>query len=118
MGHIPESFNPDKKPHCAVALGLAVISGRWNGIIIYHLLSGTKRFNELRKRIPDVSQRMLTAQLRELEERGIVRREVFPVVPPHVEYSLTEFGKTLELIIGQIEEWGRQYAAGMKKKNE
>lgn len=111
MGHIPKKFSTTRKPHCAVALCLAVISGRWNGIIIYHLLSGTRRFNELRKLIPDVSQRMLTVQLRELEERGVVRREVFPVIPPHVEYSLTDFGKTLEPIIKQIEDWGHQYHA-------
>ncbi len=115
MGHIPDNFTVTKKPHCAVALCLAVISGRWNGIVIYHLLTGTKRFNELRKLIPDVTQRMLTAQLRELEKRGVVRREVFPVIPPHVEYSLTDFGKTLEPIIRKIEEWGHQYhAEGMK----
>lgn len=111
MSHLPDNFVVSKNPHCAVALCLSVISGRWNGIIIYHLLTGTKRFNELRKLIPGVTQRMLTAQLRELEKRGVIRREVFPVVPPHVEYSLTDFGKTLEPVITRIEEWGHQYHA-------
>lgn len=105
---------PVEKPHCAVALCLAVISGRWKGIIIYHLLSGTKRFNELRRLIPAVSQRMMTAQLRELEQDGVIAREVFPVVPPHVEYSLTEFGLSLEPIIRQMERWGNDYHSSKK----
>jgi DNA-binding HxlR family transcriptional regulator len=78
-------------------------------IICNHLLAGTKRFGELRRLLPDVTQRMLTTQLRELEADGVIARRVYPQVPPKVEYSLTEFGKTLESIIVLMRGWGDQY---------
>ncbi|MFB5265211.1 winged helix-turn-helix transcriptional regulator [Paenibacillus enshidis] len=94
---------------CPVESTLDVIGGKWKGIILYHLMSGTKRFNEFRRLMPGLTQRMLTLQLRELEEDGVVHREVYPVVPPKVEYSLTEFGMTLKPIIMLMKDWGTQY---------
>lgn len=94
---------------CPVEATLAVIGGKWKGVILYHLISGTKRFNEFRRLMPDITQRMLTLQLRELEKDGIIHREIFKEVPPKVEYSLTEFGRTLEPIIKLMRDWGEQY---------
>lgn len=83
-----------------------VIGGKWKGVLLYHLMAGPKRFNEFRKICPSITQRMLTLQQRELEEDGIVRREVYHQVPPKVEYSLTDFGQTLTPIIAAMREWG------------
>ncbi|WP_282939631.1 helix-turn-helix domain-containing protein [Paenibacillus sp. RC67] len=94
---------------CSVEFTLEVIGGKWKGVLLYHLMDGTKRFNELRKICPHITQRMLTLQLRELESDGIVHREVYQQVPPKVEYSLTEFGKTLEPIIHLMKQWGETY---------
>nr|WP_232272479.1 winged helix-turn-helix transcriptional regulator [Komagataeibacter europaeus] len=82
------------------------IDGKWKGVILYHLLQGTRRFNELRKRLPYITQRMLTAQLRELEHDGFVLRTVYPQVPPKVEHSLTGRGWTLEPVIMALKKWG------------
>lgn len=94
---------------CSVEATLDVIGGKWKGVILFHLLGGTKRFGELRRILPDVTQRMLTLQLRELEEAGIVHREVYREVPPKVEYSLTPFGKSLQPILLLMRDWGDQY---------
>ena len=94
---------------CPVEACLEVIGGKWKGVILFHLLGGTRRFNELRRLMPAVTQRMLTRQLRELESDQIVERTVFPEVPPRVEYSLTDFGKTLEPILRMLQQWGTQY---------
>lgn len=94
---------------CPVETTLAVIGGKWKGIILYHLLSGAKRFNEFRRLMPDITQRMLTLQLRELEKDGVVHREIYKEVPPKVEYSLTGFGRTLEPIIMLMRDWGERY---------
>lgn len=99
---------PDPKS-CPVELTLSVIGGKWKGMILYHLLSGTKRFNELRRLMPDITQRVLTLQLRELEQDGIVHREVYKVVPPKVEYSLTPFGETLKPLVLSMQQWGERY---------
>src|SRR6186713_1134652 len=84
---------------CSVEAALDVIGDKWKGVVLFHLLSGTKRFSEIKKIIPDVSQRVLTAQLRQLEKDNIISREVFPEVPPRVEYTLTPLGKSLEPIL-------------------
>nr|4A5N_A Chain A, UNCHARACTERIZED HTH-TYPE TRANSCRIPTIONAL REGULATOR YYBR [Bacillus subtilis]4A5N_B Chain B, UNCHARACTERIZED HTH-TYPE TRANSCRIPTIONAL REGULATOR YYBR [Bacillus subtilis]4A5N_C Chain C, UNCHARACTERIZED HTH-TYPE TRANSCRIPTIONAL REGULATOR YYBR [Bacillus subtilis]4A5N_D Chain D, UNCHARACTERIZED HTH-TYPE TRANSCRIPTIONAL REGULATOR YYBR [Bacillus subtilis] len=89
-----------------VEFTLDVIGGKWKGILFYHMIDGKKRFNEFRRICPSITQRMLTLQLRELEADGIVHREVYHQVPPKVEYSLTEFGRTLEPIVLQMKEWG------------
>jgi DNA-binding HxlR family transcriptional regulator len=94
---------------CPVETTLDVIGGKWKGIILYHLIDGTKRFNEFRRINPGITQFMLTLQLRELERDGIIHREVYKEVPPKVEYSLTDFGKTLEPIIVSMKEWGEIY---------
>lgn len=94
---------------CPVEGALEQISGKWKGLILYHLLDGTLRFNELARRLGGVTQRSLTKQLRELEIDGIVHREVFAVVPPRVEYSLTDKGWRLRGVMEALREWGSQY---------
>ncbi|GJM77428.1 putative HTH-type transcriptional regulator YybR [Paenibacillus macerans] len=94
---------------CPVEYTLDVIGGKWKGLLLYHLINGPIRFNEFRRICPTITQRMLTLQLRELEQDGIVHREVYHQVPPKVEYSLTEFGQTLVPIILKMKEWGETY---------
>jgi DNA-binding HxlR family transcriptional regulator len=95
--------------NCPVEATMDVIGGKWKVIIIHHLLGGTKRFSELRRLIPQVTQRMLTSQLRELESDGVVHREVYAQVPPKVEYSLTKLGKTLEPVLLVMHDWGNNF---------
>ena len=95
---------------CPVNTTLSVIGGKWTVLILYHLVEQTQRFNELRRLLPEITQRMLTLQLRELEEDGLIHREVYPVVPPKVEYSLTDFGRTLLPVIGSMHQWGVEYS--------
>lgn len=90
---------------CSVEAALDVIGGKWKGVILYHLLGGTKRFNQLRRLIPNVTQRMLTKQLRELEADGLVTRKIYAEVPPKVEYSLTDSGEKLRDIIFMLRKW-------------
>lgn len=94
---------------CPVETTLEVIGGKWKGIILFHLIDSKKRFNEFRKFHPCITQRMLTLQLRELERDGVIHREVYKEVPPKVEYSLTEFGRTLEPIILLMKDWGEKH---------
>ncbi len=91
---------------CGVEAALSVIGGRWKGVVIYWLLDGKKRFGQLRRRLPNCTPRMLTLQLRELEEDGLLIRTVYPEVPPRVEYELTELGQTLRPIISMLRTWG------------
>jgi DNA-binding HxlR family transcriptional regulator len=93
---------------CPVELTLDLIGGKWKGVIVYHLLDATMRFNQLRRKLPTATQRMLTRQLRELEESGLVHREVFAQVPPRVDYSLTEQGRSLAPIILAMYDWGQR----------
>ncbi|GAE35907.1 winged helix-turn-helix transcriptional regulator [Halalkalibacter akibai] len=105
MGHVC-----GKIYNCEKELTLAVIGGKWKMLILWHLgIEGTLRFGELKALIPDITQRMLANQLRELEEDFIIHREVYPVVPPKVEYSLTEQGKSLIPILQTMYEWGKTY---------
>ncbi|KMO40474.1 hypothetical protein VQ02_07500 [Methylobacterium variabile] len=103
-------------PGCAVEATLQLIDGKWKGVILYHLLAevpapeGALRFNALRRRLPNVTQRMLTNQLRELEADGLVHRTVYAEVPPRVEYRLTERGRTLEPVIRALKAWGDTHA--------
>ncbi|WBX79893.1 helix-turn-helix domain-containing protein [Virgibacillus salarius] len=110
----------DKIPEeCRVEDALGILVGKWKPIILLYLLQkGTKRFNELRKRMPEITQKMLTKQLRELEEEDIIQRVVYPQVPPKVEYSITEYGKTLEPILEAMHEWGTKHTLHKLKKEE
>ncbi|MEE8629757.1 MULTISPECIES: winged helix-turn-helix transcriptional regulator [Methylobacterium] len=106
----------DCSPGCAVEATLQLIDGKWKGVILYHLLAeapddGSLRFNGLRRRMPNVTQRMLTNQLRELEADGFVHRTVYAEVPPRVEYRLTERGRSLEPVIRALKAWGDAHAA-------
>ena len=91
---------------CSVEAALDVIGNKWKGVILFHLLDGKKRFNELRRLIPSVTQRMLTLQLRELEHDEVISRKVYPEVPPKVEYSLTSFGMELKPLLFLLRKWG------------
>jgi DNA-binding HxlR family transcriptional regulator len=99
----------DCNPGCPVEAALEVIGGKWKGVILYHLLSETIRFNELRRLMPEITQRMLTKQLRELEAANIISRNVYPEVPPKVEYSMTQYGQTLEPVIQALQVWGSHH---------
>lgn len=96
-------------PGCPVEATLTFLDGKWKGVILFHLLNGTLRFNEIRRKIKSVTPRMLTKQLRELEEAGLVSRTVHPVVPPHVDYALTPVGRSLEPVIKALHDWGRAH---------
>lgn len=107
-----------KEINCDKELTLAVIGGKWKLIILWHLgLEGTKRFGELKKLIPNITQKMLTNQLRELEEDQLVIRRVYPEVPPRVEYSLTEYGESLMPVLRMMYDWGRNYRQNVIRKD-
>lgn len=102
--------------NCEKELTLSIISGKWKVVILWHLgVEGTHRFSELQRLFPKISHKMLTNQLRELIEDGIVHREVIPEVPPKVEYSMTELGMTLLPIVEMLYEWGKKRMADYKQ---
>lgn len=94
---------------CPMEAALDLMGGKWKAVILFRLSEQTRRFNELRRLLPKVTQRMLTNQLRELEEDGLVHREVYPEIPPKVEYSLTEFGETLRPVLVALKDWGETH---------
>lgn len=96
-------------PACPVETTLMLIGSKWKVLILRDLMPGTKRFGELKRSIGNVSQKVLTAQLRDMEEKGLVDRKVYPEVPPKVEYSLTELGRSLKPILDAMQEWGNGY---------
>lgn len=98
-------------PACPVETTLMLIGDKWKVLILRDLLSGSKRFGELRKSIGSVSQKVLTTQLRQMEDCGLLTRTVFPEVPPHVEYTLTELGYSLSPILDAMKLWGEAYQA-------
>lgn len=111
----------EKQPElCQVDDALSILVGKWKPIILLHLLQKeTVRFNELRRSIPGITQKMLTQQLRELENEDIVSRKVYPQVPPKVEYSITEYGRSLDPILEAIHEWGTKHTMRkMQKLNQ
>jgi DNA-binding HxlR family transcriptional regulator len=99
----------DDLPSCPVETTLLLIGDKWKILILRELMTGTKRFSELKKTLNGVTQKMLTQQLRKMEEDGLVHREVYPIVPPKVEYSLTELGYSLKPIIDSMAAWGNYY---------
>ena len=98
-------------PACPVETTLTLIGDKWKVLILRDLMPGTKRFGELKKSVGNVSQKVLTAQLRTMEESGLVNRKVYAEVPPRVEYSLTELGKSLKPILESMRAWGEAYKA-------
>ena len=101
-------------PACPVETTLMLIGDKWKVLILRDLLPGTKRFGELKKSIGSVSQKVLTAQLRDMEENGLVSRKVYAEVPPRVEYSLTELGQSLKPILDSMWNWGEEYKASLR----
>ena len=100
--------------HCPVSATLDLIGGKYKALILWHLAEGTLRFSQLRNLIKGATPKMLTQQLRELESQSLIHREVFPIIPPKVEYSLTDLGKSLLPILVAMRDWGAGY---MKAKN-
>lgn len=96
-------------PACPVETTLVLISNRWKTLIIRDLLDGTRRFNELRRSVSGISQKVLTSNLREMESDGLVHREVFAEVPPRVEYSLTPLGESLRPVLDALAAWGMSF---------
>ncbi|MBF0278403.1 MAG: helix-turn-helix transcriptional regulator [SAR324 cluster bacterium] len=96
--------------YCPIESTLKVIGGKWKTLILWYLEAGTKRFNELKRELPLITQKMLTQQLRELEADGVVHRKVYAQVPPKVEYSLTEQGRSLKPVLAAMCLWGQQHA--------
>ena len=99
---------------CYIEAALEVIADKWKGVILYHLLGEPKRFNELKRSFPELSHRILTRQLRELENDGVISRKIYPEIPPKVEYSLTDLGRLLEPILLSLEGWGVKYVEAIR----
>lgn len=97
-----------KKINCPITASIELIGGKWKTIILYSLLSGTRRFGEIAVRIPDISRKVLTEQLKELESDGLIVREQYKEIPPRVEYSLTDLGKSLSSVFRELEIWGTE----------
>lgn len=98
-------------PACPVETTLTLISDKWKVLILRELLPGTRRFGELKRSLSGVSQKVLTAQLRQMEDSGLLTRTVYPEVPPRVEYTLTELGSSLRPVLKALRDWGEEYQA-------
>ncbi|HAN46701.1 MAG TPA: transcriptional regulator [Cyanobacteria bacterium UBA8156] len=105
-----EKFTDETLSECPVELTLERIGGRWKVLILHELFGGTRRFGELHRALPGITQKMLTQQLRELERDDLIHRQIYPQVPPKVEYSLTPLGQTLRPVLDALHAWGRTYA--------
>ena len=101
-----------KETYCPVEATIGLIGGKYKSLILWKLAGGTLRFSQLKKEVPCATPKMLTRQLRELESDGLIRREVFPVVPPRVEYSLTAFGQSIRPVLEAMYGWGTAYLNG------
>ena len=108
----------DRPFGCSVEATLSVIGGRWKPVIMFKLMAGMLRFNELRRLIPGVTQKMLTNQLRELEADGVIERRVYAEVPPRVEYRLTEHGETLRPLLLAMRDWGAEHMADAMEESD
>ena len=101
-------------PECPVATTVQLIGSKWKLLILRDLLTGTKRYNELRRSLPDISQKVLTSSLKSMTEDGLVIRTAYPEVPPRVEYSLSPLGESMRPVISVMEEWGTEYKKSIK----
>lgn len=106
----------NKKTDCPVEITLSIIGSKWKVLILRELYNGTQRFSELSRGISGITQKMLTQQLRQMEKDGIVNRKVYPVVPPRVEYSFTQTGKSLKPILNAMCKWGSTYKSSRREK--
>lgn len=107
--------NEKKVFHCNVELTIDIIGGKWKPLIIHHIgNSGVIRYGELKRKIPSINERVLSRQLRELEEHELISRKVYDELPPKVEYSVTDIGKTLIPILNELGEWGKKYNENIK----
>lgn len=104
-----------KEYHCAMDVTMDYIGGKWKTVVLWYLRKEKKRFSELRKLIPNITEKMLSLQLKDLESDGLVKRKIYPEVPPKVEYYLTDFGKTLIPMLEEIAKWGRGLAQSKGK---
>jgi DNA-binding HxlR family transcriptional regulator len=108
--------------HCAMDVTMKYIGGKWKTVVLWYLRKDKKRFSELKRQIPNITEKMLSLQLKELEKDGVIKRKAYPEVPPRVEYEITAFGKTLLPTLEEIARWGRHLATtkgkivGMTKK--
>ena len=107
-----------KKYLCSLELAMDVIGGKWKSLLIFHLRNGAMRSSALQHSLTGISNKMFTQSIRELEADGIVKREIFPVIPPKVEYSLTEKGKTLVPIMENLAKWGTSICDNKTKKKD
>lgn len=108
----------DRRLTCEVETTLKVIGGRWKVLIIRELITGVKRFGELQRALPGITQKMLTQQLREMEEDGIVHRQVYAQIPPKVEYSLTLLGESLKPILYAMHDWAVEHLSNINNQNK
>lgn len=104
MSHLKDQYS------CSMELTIDLIGGKWKIRILWYLNMGTKRFSEIKRLIPDITPKMLTTQLREMERDHLITRKVYPQVPPKVEYSITEYGKDLQGTLEEMCKWGTKYA--------
>ncbi|UNT97298.1 winged helix-turn-helix transcriptional regulator [Allobaculum mucilyticum] len=109
-----KKMTAEELPACPVETTLTLIGNKWKVLILRDLLPGTKRFGELKKSVGGISQKVLTAQLRSMEESGLLTRKVYAEVPPRVEYSLTELGQSLQPVLDAMYSWGENYKASLK----
>ncbi|WP_366292372.1 helix-turn-helix domain-containing protein [Paenibacillus sp. AN1007] len=116
MSAVQYEFN-GKQYQCPIELSVSLFSGKWKTTIICKLMDGTKRYGELKKLIDGINHKMLAEQLRELEQAGIINRKVYPVVPPKVEYALTELGEQLTPAIRLLQQWGSQFATELPQES-
>ena len=102
---------PNRIYYCPVEVTMEVVGGKWTAVILAHVKEGPRRFSDLRRLIPDISEKMLTQRLRTLEAKGILSRTVLADTPPHVEYDLTEAGRSLAPALQALYDWGQEWAA-------
>jgi DNA-binding HxlR family transcriptional regulator len=109
-------IDQSKLPPCPVEIALLFVDNKWKTLIVRNLLTGTMRFGELKKSLPGISQKVLTGHLRHMEDNGLIHREVYAEVPPRVEYSLTDLGQSLNVILDAMWRWGEEYKAELTER--